>query len=388
METNQLAMANEKVAATLGEIQKKYDLAAEKMQKGEDVAIELKKDIQNMHGQLESVLTTVKELEQKGVKLSGATDEKSFADLLLKNDDYQRTANSKSGAFTLDMSKGDLYKMIKATTTGLRSETIDTSIFTPERKGLRIRDLMSVIPVSTVDFTYFKEGSHTLAAAMVAQGGLKPEQTATLEQVTDTVKKIAVWHRIIMEQLQDFPQIAAYINGLLNYDIKLKEEQQLLKGDGTGNNLEGIMTQATAYNTALAKPGDKTIDTIRRMIYQARKASLIASDAVVMSDLTWMGIELEKDANNSYLFANLQGIATPILWGRPVVVSDSMSDAPEEILVGNFARGASVYERGGYTVKGGMINDDFIRNQSVILAEERIGLAVRTPLAFVKHQLA
>jgi hypothetical protein len=47
-----------------------------------------------------------------------------------------------------------------------------------------------------------------------------------------------------------------------------------------------------------------------------------------------------------------------------------------------------VYERGGYTVKGGMINDDFIRNQSVILAEERIGLAVRTPLAFVKHQLA
>ena len=32
-----------------------------------------------------------------------------------------------------------------------------------------------------------------------------------------------------------------------------------------------------------------------------------------MSDLDWMNIELQKDADNRYLFANLQGLVTPVL---------------------------------------------------------------------------
>ena len=38
----------------------------------------------------------------------------------------------------------------------------------------------------------------------------------------------------------------------------------------------------------------------------------------------------------------------------------------------------------GFTIKVGMINDDFIKNQRAILVEERLGLAVRKKYAFVK----
>ncbi|MGK9541682.1 phage major capsid protein, partial [Salmonella enterica subsp. enterica] len=85
--------------------------------------------------------------------------------------------------------------------------------------------------------------------------------------------------------------------------------------DGIGKNMNGIMTQATAFNAALSKANDTAIDTVRRALYQVGKQSKRSADAVVMTDLDWMNIELEKDAQNRYLFANLQGLVTPILWG-------------------------------------------------------------------------
>src|SRR5690606_34699629 len=131
---------------------------------------------------------------------------------------------------------------------------------------------------------------------------LKPTSSVTFEPKTDNVKKIAVWMPITDEALDDVPQLYAYIQELLRYDLKLTEEGQILKGDGAGQNLNGVMTQATIFDAALSKAGDTAIDTVRRAIYQVRKQSKRAADAVVMSDLDWMNIELQKDADNRYLF--------------------------------------------------------------------------------------
>ncbi|MGK9517996.1 phage major capsid protein, partial [Salmonella enterica subsp. enterica] len=74
---------------------------------------------------------------------------------------------------------------------------------------------------------------------------------------------------------------------------------------------------------------------------------------------------------------------------RPVVASDSMDEGDGsttggEFLTGSFAQGARIYDRMAFTIKVGMINDDFIKNKRAILVEERLGLAVRRPYAFVK----
>lgn len=223
----------------------------------------------------------------------------------------------------------------------------------------------------------------------MAEGAAKPQSNVTFEQKTDLVKKIAVWIPVSDEALDDVPQLYGYLQQLLRYDLKLEEEEQILKGDGTGNNLPGIMTQATTFTASLSKAGDTSIDTVRRAIYQVRKQAKLAADATVMTELDWMDIELQKDSQNRYLFANLQGFVTPILWGRPVITSDSMdegngTDTGGEFLVGNFQRGATIYDRMSFLFKVGMINDDFIKNQRALLVEERLGLAVRRNYAFVK----
>lgn len=373
-------------------LQLKYDAVADELQKGNSVTGAMKAQIESQKGEIERVIEQVQKLEEKGVKLRNLNPEKkSFIDFVKGNDKYQALAQKSQSCAEIEVTKSDMASMAetKVTSAGLVAPQYDPVIQGAPRQNLLIRDLIPTTPVTGTSFTYFKELLHTMGAGMVAEGMAKPTSNVTFEQVTDIVKKIAVWMPVTDEALDDVPQLYSYIQELLRYDLELKREGQLLKGDGTGNNLNGIMTQATVFDPDLSKATDTAIDTVRRAIYQARKQSKLAADAVVMSDLDWMNIELQKDGENRYLFANLQGLVTPVLWGRPIVASDSMDEGDGsttggEFLTGSFQQGARIYDRMGFTIKVGMINDDFIKNQRAILVEERLGLAVRKKFAFVK----
>ncbi|WP_273823032.1 phage major capsid protein [Pseudomonas asplenii] len=376
-------------------LQQKYDAAMAEVEKGNQVAGDLKKQIEDQKGELQKVIDQVQDLEQKGVKLRGGPGEgKSFIDMI-KGDESYKALNQKSASRAeIEVTKSDLASMkeVKVTSAGIVAPVYDPVIQPGIRQELRIRDLLTAIPVTTQQYTYFRELLHTRGAAPVAEGGTKPTSNVTFEPVTDRVKKIAVWMPVTEEALDDVPQMQGYIQELLRYDLKLEEENQILKGDGTGENLNGLMTQATVYDSALNKAGDTSIDIVRRGIYQVRKQSKLSADGVVMSELDWMNIELQKDGENRYLFANLQGLVTPILWGRPVITSDSMdegdTDTGGEFLIANFARAAILYDRMTYLFKMGLINDMFIKNQVALLAEERLGLGVRRKEALVKGTFA
>lgn len=372
-------------------LQKKYDAAIAEVEKGNAVTGDLKKQIETQKGELQKVIDQVQDLEQKGVRLRGQPGEgKSFIDMVKGDDSYKD--RQKTGLAQIEVTKSDLATMkeTKVTSSGLVVPNYDPTIQPGLRQELRIRDLLTAIPVSGQSYTYFKELLHTRGAGTVAEGALKPTSNVTFETVTDRIKKIAVWMPVTDEALDDVPQLFGYIQELLRYDLKLEEEAQILKGDGTGENLNGLMTQATTYDAALTKAGDTAIDILRRGIYQVRKQAKLSADGLVMTELDWMNIELEKDGQNRYLFANLQGLVTPVLWGRPVITSDSMDEGDAttggEFLVANFARAAILFDRMSFLFKMGLINDQFIKNERALLVEERLGLGVRRREALVKGQ--
>jgi HK97 family phage major capsid protein len=372
-------------------LQKKYDAAMDEVQKGNKVTGDLKKQIEDQKGELQKVIDQVQDLEQKGVKLRGGPGEgKSFIDMIKGDDGYKALSQKTASMAELDVTKADLAAMkeVKVTSAGIVAPVYDPIIQPGIRQELRIRDLLTAIPVTGQQYTYFRELLHTRGAAPVAEGGVKPTSNVTFEPVTDRVKKIAVWMPVTDEALDDVPQMQGYIQELLRYDLKLEEENQILKGDGTGENLNGLMTRATSYDGTLTKAGDTAIDIVRRAIYQVRKQSKLSADGITMTELDWMNIELQKDGENRYLFANLQGLVTPILWGRPVITSDSMdegdADSGGEFLVANFARAAILFDRMSFLFKMGLINDQFIRNERALLVEERLGLGVRRREALVK----
>ena len=71
------------------------------------------------------------------------------------------------------------------------------------------------------------------------------------------------------------------------------------------------------------------------------------------------------------------------LWNTRVVLSTVVG--PGTALVGNFALGAHIWRRGGVTVEATNSHPDyFVRNLSMLRAEERLGLGVYRPAAFTE----
>jgi HK97 family phage major capsid protein len=266
-------------------------------------------------------------------------------------------------------------------------------IYEPEQE-LRIRDLLNVSRTSAGVVEYIREyvfsdddsetsrGDTTGGAKTVAEMATKPESFFRFEQKTATPSVIATFVTASRQVLSDVSQLMSHINTRLMYSIKLAEEHQLLYGDGNNPNLEGITINAANYNRGAA--GDTDIDTLRRAVTQVMLANY-PNTGFVLHPAQWESIELHKDSQNRYLFANPQQLAGPRMWGYPVVPSQSMIRG--DFLAGAFGLGAQLYDVWDANIRvAEQHNDLFLKNAVVILAEERLILANFRPAAFVYGQ--
>lgn len=254
-------------------------------------------------------------------------------------------------------------------------------VVAPPERTLTIRELLTPGRTASNAIEFVQETGFTNAAAMVAEGNAKPESTMKFDLKTTNVRTLAHWVLASKQILDDVPMLQSYIDGRLRYGLRYVEENQLLLGDGTGQNLLGLMPQATDFDDARRVAGDTEIDTIRRAITQVRIAEYRAT-GIVMHPTDWEKIELTKTVDNAYVFANPQNTAQPRLWGLPVVDSTAIPEG--EFLVGAFRLGAQVFDREAATVEiSTEDSDNFRKNMVTIRAEERLALAVYRPESFV-----
>lgn len=255
-------------------------------------------------------------------------------------------------------------------------------IIAPPDRRMTVRDLITPGRMDGSLLEYVKETGFTNNAAPVAETAKKAESTMKFDLVSTTAKVIAHFVKASRQILSDAPQLASYIDGRLRYGLAYKEEQQLLNGDGTGQNLLGIIPQASAFVAPFDPAGTETnIDNIRLAMLQAALAEFPAT-GIVMNPIDWARIELLKDTTGRYIIGNPQGTISPTLWSLPVVATQAIT--VDKFLVGAFKLGAQVFDRWQARVEIATENeDDFVKNLVTILCEERLALAVYRPEAFV-----
>lgn len=250
----------------------------------------------------------------------------------------------------------------------------------PQRR-MTVRDLITPGQMDGNALEYVQETGFTNNAGMVAEGAAKPSSDIKLDLKSTTAKVIAHWMKASRQVLSDIPQLRSMIDGRLLYGLDFKEETQLLNGDGTGQNLLGIIPQATAYSAPIVLASPTSIDVMRLAMLQAALAEYPATGHV-MNPIDWAWIETLKDGEGRYIIGNPQGQITPTLWGLPVVQTQAMP--VDKFLTGAFKLGAQVFDRWAARVEVATENeDDFIKNLVTILAEERLALAVYRPEAFI-----
>lgn len=272
-------------------------------------------------------------------------------------------------------------------TAGSGADLVDPDrrgLIQPLNKRLTIRDLIAPGQTSSNAVEYVKETLFTNSAAVVPENTAKPYSDLKFENVTVNVKTIAHLMKASKQILDDAPALQSYINARADYGLKLVEESQFLYGSGTGNNLSGIIPQASAFAlpSGVTVANMQALDKLRMAILQAVLADLPAT-GMVLNPVDLALIEMLKDGNSNYLVGRPQGETNTTLWKLPVVETTAITQ--NQFLVGAFSLGSQIFDREDVTILISTENaDDFEKNMVTIRAEERTALAVYRPEAFVQ----
>jgi HK97 family phage major capsid protein len=261
---------------------------------------------------------------------------------------------------------------------------------------LGVADVFGSSQTGASQVRYVNEGTARSAAAGVGEGGTKPESTIGMAEVTEPIKKIATVLPISDEFLEDAPSIQAYLNGRLTLFISIEEERQLLRGTGT-NELIGLFNRAgnQTINTYTKVAADDNATSLARVLANTAGSSFLPPDTIIMHPTNWLNTRLLRDGTGgtagqflgggpftgAYGNGGATGMFGQSLWNTRVVLSTVVGSGTA--LVGNFGQGAHIWRRGGVSVEATNSHDTyFVKNLSMLRAEERLGLGVFRPSAF------
>lgn len=271
-----------------------------------------------------------------------------------------------------------------------RVDMVDAQLRRP-----RIRDLIPVTGTTANAIEFVQEigfaadgavgGTQTQgAAAPVAEGAAKPEAQLELELKSENVNVIAHWLPASRQILDDAPRVRSFIDRRLLYGLEFVEETQILYGDGTGANLQGITTETgvqTYTESTDGASGDTLIDSIRKSMTLSHVAEYEPT-GVVVNPAQWETIQLLKGTDDHYIWLRVADGTEQRFFAVPVVVTNAITAATA--LVGSFALGAEIFDREDGAIRVSDSHSDFFtKNLVAILAEERLAQVVYRPDAFV-----
>lgn len=262
--------------------------------------------------------------------------------------------------------------------------------------------LLDLIPTAATTsnlIEYVSESTFTNNAAEVAEAsvttgttGTKAESALAYTVSTSPVATIAHWIPITNNMLSDAPAMEGIIRNRLITGLNLRLETEIANGDGNAPNLRGILNTTNVQTLGLAAGATaggaaNAVDAAYAAMNQVMVTGLANPTGVVAHPNDWAAIRLSRENAASgtlggYLYGppSVQGPQT--LWGRPVALAIGMPE--NTLLVGDFGLGCMLFDRENAVIRVGTINDYFVRNMQVILAELRAAFVVFRPTAFAK----
>jgi len=263
--------------------------------------------------------------------------------------------------------------------------------------------LFDVINTDQNSFSYLEETTFTNNAAEAAEGAAVGEAALAFTEQTEAIRKMGVFIPVTDELLADESGIQGYLNSRLQTMIRLRLDQQLISGNGTAPNVEGLLdagkssvgsSDFNAYGGNLGRIG-----ALYNAITDIRVNAFTEPDAIIMHPSDWnqivtsvgadfAGTSSAGYAEKSPLFVAAGGMgAGPAasIWGLKVIPTTAISN--NTVLVGKFGGGeaANVVMRQGIELAVTDSHSDFfVKNQLAIRATMRVGFPVYRQAAFHK----
>ena len=272
-----------------------------------------------------------------------------------------------------------------------------TNVSAPAITGVQLAPLsnvnlreIGVLPLTTQFNTNLSAYPYTEAVpkdgdySFVAEGGTKPQVDFTWATRYAQPVKAAAWVRLTEESVQDVQGIESVARDYLFKKHNLKKSRGILFGDGISPNPKGATTYGRVFSAgplAASVVEPNFMDVVNAAITDIATTHNYEDEMPYMANLVMINpidffINLvsakDKQGNPKYPTASLFNQVN--IGGVTIVPEESIPSG--KIFVADMSK-YNTTNYVSYTVKIGWVNDDFIKNQFVILGESRFHAFVK-----------
>ena len=364
-------LQQEAITTALEPVQKELKLAQEQAKKAEDKAQELGLEIT--------------ELKTKGEQSKPATVREQLVKFLTENKEQIKSI-SKAGSGMIE------FKAVGDVTTGSGTNVTPPALTGSQQAplspvNLRVPEMLSLttnLSTNLAAYPYTEVTPKDGDFAFVAEGAVKPQIDFKWETRYATPVKVAAWIKLTEEVVEDVASIESIAYDLLSKKHDLKKAKGIFGGDGIAPNPLGasvIGRPFSAGGLALGVKNPNIVDVINACITDIATTHNYEDETPYMANIVMLNpndfflqLVAAKDAQGHPLYP------TASLFNR--VVLGGVTIIPDEIVPASYILVAdmSKYYTTNYSpyhVKIGWVNDDFIKNQFVIVGESRFHAFVK-----------
>ena len=225
-------------------------------------------------------------------------------------------------------------------------------------------------------------------AAFLAESAAKSQVDLDVVVRTVAPKKVAAYEIMSEEALTDIPRMDSEAKTLLLKRVLLKRQNKILFGAGAGDDPNGVVGQARAFD-ATSWTGDKVTDVnlydvivaLANQIYNTFNYTDEASfypNLAILNPATLAALKLKKNEFGMYLFPQFQLVGAN---GQSINV-DGITILPQrdisatKIMIGDFSK-LRIINYIDYSLRMGFVNDQFIKNLFTMLGESRFYTVIK-----------
>ena len=243
--------------------------------------------------------------------------------------------------------------------------------------------LRSLLPIGTINqglFTFPYESGGEGAPAAQTQGSSKAQVDFDITMKDAAAQYIAGYVRISRQMLDDIPAMTSFLQSRLLEKYLVAEDAQLLSGNGTAPNLQGITGVATAATGAATVDVEQLVQAIAQL-----ETSDYSATGILVNPTDWAAIMNTKNSGSAYSLPASTVVTTDgsvSIAGIPLYKSTAI--AVDKFLVGDWSMGAQIMQNQGISVQFSEFDgDNFTKNMITVRVEARIALPIYYAGAFI-----
>ena len=233
---------------------------------------------------------------------------------------------------------------------------------------------------------FVKESGYSNGAAAAAEGATLGQTDFDMTATSVNVEKIGTYLRISEEMLADTAQLTSYISNRVPAKLLEVEDDQILGGNGSSPNLNGLYNSGTNFDTSSNGAFYQSVDSANEFDVLVAAINQLAlsnykPNYILLNPTDFHKILLLKDSQSRYLKDQVYQGLQPSFMGVPVIINNEVNAGT--FLVGDF-NSCQLWIRENLSVSfhredGTNIRDGFV----TVRCQERVALATYLPLGII-----